>query len=124
MREALKAHQLDAVLVHGDTTTATAAFYAGIPVDHVEAGLRTHNILSPFSGEFNRQVVSKIAKWHFAPTESSRPNLLGERPPEQNITVTDNTVIDALFWVLKRIENHPAKRNQLETFLNPRLPFE
>jgi len=128
MREVLKTHHLDAVLVHGDTTTAyataTAAFYAGIPVGHVEAGLRTHNILSPFPEEFNRQVVSKIATWHFAPTESSRQNLLDERTPDQNITVTGNTVIDALFWVLKRIENDPVKRVQLEAFLSQRLPFD
>ena len=127
MREVLNTHKPDAVLVHGDTTTAytaaTAAFYAGIPVGHVEAGLRTHNILSPFPEEFNRQVVSKIAKWHFAPTESSRQNLLDERTPDQNITVTGNTVIDALFWVLKRIESDPAKRTQLEAFLSQRLPF-
>ena len=126
MREVLKTYQPDAVLVHGDTTTAyataTAAFYAGIPVGHVEAGLRTHNVLSPFPEEFNRQVVSKIAKWHFAPTESSRQNLLNEHTPN-NITVTGNTVIDALFWVLKRIENDPAKGHQLEAFLNQRLPF-
>ncbi len=126
MREVLKTYQPDAVLVHGDTTTAyataTAAFYAGIPVGHVEAGLRTHNVLSPFPEEFNRQVVSKIAKWHFAPTESSRQNLLNEHTPN-NITVTGHTVIDALFWVLKRIENDPTKRYQLEAFLNQRLPF-
>ena len=128
MRDVLKTHKPDAVLVHGDTTTAyaaaTAAFYAGIPVGHVEAGLRTHNILSPFPEEFNRQVVSKIATWHFAPTESSRQNLLGERTPDESITVTGNTVIDALFWVLKRIENDPDKRSQLHAFLNQRLPFD
>ena len=127
MREVLKAQQPDAVLVHGDTTTAyataTAAFYAGIPVGHVEAGLRTHNVLSPFPEEFNRQVISKVARWHFAPTESSRQNLLNEGTPESHITVTGNTVIDALFWVLKRIEDDPAKRNQIETFLNQRLAF-
>ena len=128
MREVLKNHQPEAVLVHGDTTTAyaaaTAAFYLGIPVGHVEAGLRTHDVRSPFPEEFNRQVVSKIAKWHFAPTESSRQNLLDERTPDTNITVTGNTVIDALFWVLKRIDNDPAKRSQLEAFLNQRLPFD
>ena len=128
MREVLNTHKPDAVLVHGDTTTAyaaaTAAFYAGIPVGHVEAGLSTHNVLSPFPEEFNRQVVSKIAKWHFAPTESSRRNLLDEHTPDQNITVTGNTVIDASFWVLKRIENDPDKRDQLEVFLNQRLPFD
>jgi UDP-N-acetylglucosamine 2-epimerase (non-hydrolysing) len=128
MRDVLNTHKPDVVLVHGDTTTAhaaaTAAFYAGIPVGHVEAGLRTHNILSPFPEEFNRQVVSKIAKWHFAPTESSRQNLLGECVPDKNITVTGNTVIDALFWVLKRIESDPAKRTQLEAFLSQRLSFD
>jgi UDP-N-acetylglucosamine 2-epimerase (non-hydrolysing) len=86
--------------------------------------LRTHNILSPFPEEFNRQVVSKIATWHFAPTGSSRQNLLDERTPDQNITVTGNTVIDALFWVLKRIEGDATKRTQLEAFLNQRLPFD
>jgi UDP-N-acetylglucosamine 2-epimerase (non-hydrolysing) len=128
MREVLKTHQPAVVLVHGDTTTAyaaaTAAFYAGIPVGHVEAGLRTHNVLSPFPEEFNRQVVSKIATWHFAPTESSRQNLIDERTPDRSITVTGNTVIDALFWVLNRIENDPAKRSQLETLLNQCLPFD
>jgi len=128
MRVVLNTHKPDAVLVHGDTTTAyaaaTAAFYAGIPVGHVEAGLRTHNVLSPFPEEFNRQVISKIAKWHFAPTESSRQNLLNENTPDSNITVTGNTVIDALFWVLKRIENNPNKRNQITAFLNQRLPFD
>jgi len=68
--------------------------------------------------------VSKIAKWHFAPTESSRQNLLDERTPDQSITVTGNTVIDALFWVLKRIDSDPAKRSQLEIFLSQRLSFD
>lgn len=127
MRDVLKTHQPDAVLVHGDTTTAyataMAAFYAGIPVGHVEAGLRTHDIRSPFPEEFNRQVVTKVSHWHFAPTESSKQNLLDEHIAADTITVTGNTVIDALFWVLKRIDSKPLRRNQVTSFLNDRLPF-
>ena len=127
MREVFKEQKPDAVLVHGDTTTAyataTAAFYAGIPVGHVEAGLRTHDIHSPFPEEFNRQVVTKIAKWHFAPTQSSKQNLLDEHIKAADITVTGNTVIDALFWVLKRIESQPARLANIEQFLNSKLPF-
>ncbi len=128
MREVLKEQRPDAVLVHGDTTTAyataMAAFYAGVPIGHIEAGLRTHDIHSPFPEEFNRQVVSKIATWHFAPTESSRQNLLAEHIPDSTITVTGNTVIDALFWVLARIESQPEKLSATETLLNGRLPFD
>jgi UDP-N-acetylglucosamine 2-epimerase (non-hydrolysing) len=127
MREVLKEQKPDAVLVHGDTTTAyataTAAFYAGIPVGHVEAGLRTHDIHSPFPEEFNRQVVTKIAKWHFAPTQSSKQNLLDEKISAADITVTGNTVIDALFWVLVRIESNPERLKNIEQFLNSKLPF-
>ncbi|NDY83455.1 UDP-N-acetylglucosamine 2-epimerase (non-hydrolyzing) [Orrella sp. NBD-18] len=127
MRDVLKTHQPDAVLVHGDTTTAyataMAAFYAGIPVGHIEAGLRTHDIRSPFPEEFNRQVVTKVSHWHFAPTESSKQNLLDEGVAANTITVTGNTVIDALFWVLKRIDSEPVRRNQITSFLNDRLPF-
>jgi len=128
MREVFKEQRPDAVLVHGDTTTAfataMAAFYAGVPVGHVEAGLRTHDIHSPFPEEFNRQVVTKIAKWHFAPTASSRQNLTAEAISPDAITVTGNTVIDALFWVLARIESQPARLTSIETLLNGRLPFE
>lgn len=127
MRDVLKAQNPDAVLVHGDTTTAyataMAAFYAGIPLGHVEAGLRTHDIRSPFPEEFNRQVVTKVSHWHFAPTESSKQNLLEENVPAKDIIVTGNTVIDALFWVLKRIDSDPAKQNQISTFITDRLPF-
>ena len=127
MREVFKEQKPDAVLVHGDTTTAyataTAAFYAGIPVGHVEAGLRTHDIHSPFPEEFNRQVVTKIAKWHFAPTQSSKQNLLDEKINASDITVTGNTVIDALFWVLARIESQPERLKNIEQFLNSKLPF-
>lgn len=127
MREVFKEQKPDAVLVHGDTTTAyataMAAFYAGIPVGHVEAGLRTHDIHSPFPEEFNRQVVTKIAKWHFAPTQSSQQNLLDEHIKVADITVTGNTVIDALFWVLDRIESQPARLANIQQFLNSNLPF-
>ena len=120
MRDVLKTHKPDAVLVYVDITTAyaaaTAAFYAGIPVDHVEAGLRMHNVLSPFPEKINQQLTNKIGKWHFASTESRRQNLLDERVPDQNITVTGNTVIDALFWVLKRTESDVTKHSQLAAF--------
>jgi UDP-N-acetylglucosamine 2-epimerase (non-hydrolysing) len=96
----------DIVLVHGDTTTsmvaAMAAFYLKIPVGHVEAGLRTHNINSPFPEEFNRQITSKIATFHFTPTEIARQNLLDEKVGDDQIYVTGNTVIDALLSMIER----------------------
>jgi UDP-N-acetylglucosamine 2-epimerase (non-hydrolysing) len=127
IREVLKSHQPDVLLVHGDTTTTLAAtiagFYAGIPIGHIEAGLRTHDLSAPFPEEFNRQVASKIAKWHFAPTAFSRQNLLNEGVPETQITVTGNTVIDALFWVLNRIDSDASRLTNICKFLNERLPF-
>ena len=100
MRDVLKEVQPDVVLVHGDTTTSTAtalaAFYQQIPVGHVEAGLRTHNIYSPWPEEMNRQITGRIAAYHFAPTSLSRQNLLAENIDEKQIFVTGNTVIDAL----------------------------
>ena len=109
MREVLKETQPDVVLVHGDTTTSTAAalaaFYLQIPVGHVEAGLRTHNIYSPWPEEMNRQITGRIATYHFAPTPLSRQNLLDEGIKEESITVTGNTVIDALYMVVDRIKN-------------------
>lgn len=102
----------DLVLVHGDTTTtlatSLAAYYAQIPVGHVEAGLRTGNILSPWPEEINRKVAGTIARLHFAPTESARANLLAENVPGDHIVVTGNTVIDALHDVVARIEADPA----------------
>lgn len=99
----------DYVFVHGDTTTTMAAsiasFYAGAKVCHVEAGLRTHNKLSPFPEEINRQVTGRICDLHFAPTEDSKNNLLAENISENNILVTGNTVIDALFESIKRVKN-------------------
>ena len=108
MRDVLREAQPDVVLVHGDTTTSTAAalaaFYQQIPVGHVEAGLRTHNIYSPWPEEMNRQITSRIATYNFSPTPLSRQNLLEEKVNEQNITVTGNTVIDALYWVVDKIK--------------------
>ena len=107
MRDVLRQAHPDVVLVHGDTTTSTAAalaaFYAQIPVGHVEAGLRTHNIYSPWPEEMNRQLTGRIATYHFAPTPMSRNNLLAEGVPAAHILVTGNTVIDALHWVVDRI---------------------
>ena len=109
MRDVLDEVKPDFVLVHGDTTTsmaaAMAAFYRQIPVGHVEAGLRTHNLYSPWPEEMNRQVTGRIAEYDFAPTPLSRQNLLDEGVPEEMITVTGNTVIDALHWVVGKIES-------------------
>lgn len=127
MRDVLRQHKPDALLVHGDTTTSLAAaiagFYAGVPVGHVEAGLRTHDVYAPFPEEFNRQVASKVTRWHFAPTEFSQRNLLNERVDEDQITVTGNTVIDALLWVLARIDSDAGRQAELTRFLDDRLPF-
>ena len=117
----------DMVLVHGDTTTtlatSLACFYAGISVGHVEAGLRTHDIYAPFPEEFNRQVVSKIAKWHFTPTELTRQNLIVERIKPEHIIVTGNTVIDSLHWVINRINNDSIKLCEVTKLLDSLLFF-
>ena len=129
MRDVLKTHKPDIVCVHGDTTTAyaaaTAAFYLGIPVAHIEAGLRTHDVQSPFPEEFNRQVIGKVATFHFAPTESTRENLLREGVPAERIFVTGNTVIDALFWVIARLETKDAlQRPSINRLLTEQLHFD
>ena len=107
MRDVLDEARPDVVLVHGDTTTsmaaAMAAFYRQIPVGHVEAGLRTHNIYSPWPEEMNRQITGRIATFDFAPTPLSRQNLLNEGVDPEKITVTGNTVIDALHWVVENV---------------------
>lgn len=117
MRDVLKEAQPDVVLVHGDTTTSTAAalaaFYQQIPVGHVEAGLRTYNIYSPWPEEMNRLITGRIATYHFSPTPLSKQNLLDEGISEKHITVTGNTVIDALYMVVEKIKND----NQLDTEL-------
>jgi UDP-N-acetylglucosamine 2-epimerase (non-hydrolysing) len=127
MKSVFKDNKPDAILVHGDTTTtlatAMASFYAGIAVGHVEAGLRTHNIYAPFPEEFNRQVTSKVTRWHFAPTELSRVNLIAERVDKESITVTGNTVIDALHWVLNRINTDVERSTRLEKSLDHVLRF-
>ena len=121
MRDVLKECVPDVVLVHGDTTTSTtvalAAFYLQIPVGHVEAGLRTHNIYSPWPEEMNRLITGRIAIYHFAPTALSRQNLLAEGVEKSMITITGNTVIDALYMVVKQINNSKELNNQLYTVL-------
>jgi UDP-N-acetylglucosamine 2-epimerase (non-hydrolysing) len=108
MKPVLEDFKPDFVMVQGDTTTtfaaALAAFYLGIKVCHVEAGLRTNNKLAPFPEEVNRRITSVIADYHFAPTESARENLLRENIPADRILVTGNTVVDALLWALEKVE--------------------
>ena len=122
MRDVLKEAQPDVVLVHGDTTTSTAAalaaFYQQIPVGHVEAGLRTHNIYSPWPEEMNRLITGRIATYHFSPTQLSRQNLLKENVSDDSIIVTGNSVIDALYWVVDKIKNDEALNNELKEILN------
>ena len=117
MRDVLKQAQPDIVLVHGDTTTSTAAalaaFYQQIPVGHVEAGLRTHDIYSPWPEEMNRQITGRIATYHFAPTPLAQENLLKENILPQNITVTGNTVIDALYAVVEKIQQDQSLSGEL-----------
>lgn len=121
MRDVLKETQPDVVLVHGDTTTSTAAalaaFYQQIPVGHVEAGLRTHNIYSPWPEEMNRLITGRIATYHFSPTPLSKENLLKESVAESAITVTGNTVIDALYMVVDKIKKDSALSDELATLL-------
>ena len=122
MREVLKEIKPDIVLVHGDTTTSTAAalaaFYQQIPVGHVEAGLRTHNIYSPWPEEMNRLLTGRLATYHFSPTPLSRNNLIKESINDRNIIVTGNTVIDALYWVVDKIKNNKELDNELESVLS------
>jgi UDP-N-acetylglucosamine 2-epimerase (non-hydrolysing) len=122
MRDVLKEVHPDVVLVHGDTTTSTAAalaaFYQQIPVGHVEAGLRTHNIYSPWPEEMNRQITGRISTYHFAPTDLSKKNLLAEDIAEEAITVTGNTVIDALYMVVDKIKTDDALSANLKTVLS------
>lgn len=129
MRDVLKETKPDMILVHGDTSTSTAAalaaFYQQIPVGHIEAGLRTHNIYSPWPEEMNRQVTSRIATFHFAPTQLSKKNLLEEGIEERNIFITGNTVIDALYWVINKMENDDDLNNSITNQLTEKgLPLE
>lgn len=121
MRDVVCDVKPDVVLVHGDTTTSTAAalaaFYQQIPVGHVEAGLRTNNIYSPWPEEMNRQLTGRIATYHFAPTPLSKSNLLRENVAESRVLVTGNTVIDALYMVLDKIKNDAVLEAQLREIL-------
>lgn len=126
LREVFAQWRPDRVLVHGDTTTtmsaALAAYYARIPVGHVEAGLRTRNIYSPWPEEINRRMAGVIADVHFAPTPQAKQNLLNEAVAPGGIIVTGNTVIDALLWVVKELDANRGLRQQLDqqfAFLNP-----
>lgn len=118
LRDVLKQAGPDIVLVHGDTTTssmaALASFYQQIPVGHVEAGLRTHDIYSPWPEEMNRQITGRITTYHYAPTEKSFRNLVKENVEATSVVVTGNTVIDALKWVLTRIHKDTALTTSLE----------
>lgn len=122
MRDVLKEVKPDVVLVHGDTTTSTAAalaaFYQQIPVGHVEAGLRTHNIYSPWPEEMNRLLTGRLATYHFSSTPLSRNNLIKESVDDRNIIITGNTVIDALYWVVDKIKNNKELDNELEDILS------
>ncbi|MGD3148743.1 non-hydrolyzing UDP-N-acetylglucosamine 2-epimerase, partial [Acinetobacter baumannii] len=110
----------DAIVIQGDTTTVLAAglvaFSMKIPVAHVEAGLRSYDLDHPFPEEGNRQLVSRITKWHFAPTEQSKRNLLNEQIPPSLITVTGNTVVDAVYLGRKLIAEKTGLKNQLEPY--------
>ena len=123
LKPILEAFRPDVVLVHGDTTTtiaaSLAAFYQRIPVGHVEAGLRTGDLSSPWPEEANRTLTGHLAMYHFAPTENSRQNLRRENVADERIFVTGNTVIDALFWVRDSVMNHPAQYEALAA----RYPF-
>ena len=121
MRDVLREAKPDIVLVHGDTTTSTAAalaaFYQQIPVGHVEAGLRTHNIYSPWPEEMNRQITGRITTHHFAPTPLAKQNLLRENVKPEQIIVTGNTVIDALYMVVNKMKNDAALQKDLRELL-------
>ena len=117
MRDVFKICRPDILFVHGDTTTSTAAalagFYQQIPVAHIEAGLRTNNIYSPWPEEMNRQITGRIATYNFSPTQLSRQNLLKENVADYKITVTGNTVIDALHWVTAKIKGDKVLDKEL-----------
>lgn len=117
MRDIFKICRPDFLFVHGDTTTSTAAalagFYQQIPVAHIEAGLRTNNIYSPWPEEMNRQITGRIATYNFSPTQLSRQNLLKENVADYKITVTGNTVIDALHWVTAKIKGDKVLDKEL-----------
>jgi len=128
MNSVLVEFQPDVVLVHGDTTTTSsaslAAFYQKIKVGHIEAGLRTGNIYSPWPEEANRQITGVLANYHFAPTTTSQDNLLRESKDEKNIIVTGNTVIDALFLALDKIEKDEELKAKIESSINSQYKLQ
>lgn len=121
MRDVLATAKPDIVLVHGDTTTSTAsalaAFYQQIPVGHVEAGLRTHNVYSPWPEEMNRLLTARLANYHFSPTTLSKNNLLAEGISEDKIIVTGNTVIDALYLVVAKMKADKNRSNEVQSII-------
>ncbi len=130
LHDILNTHKMDAVVVQGDTTScfiaSLIAFYHKVPVMHVEAGLRSGDIYSPYPEEFNRKATGLVASLHFSPTEPSRENLLREHYPDEDIYVTGNTGIDALFTVIKKLAESPELRASLDktySFLNPKKKF-
>jgi len=128
MRDVFTEKKPDVILVHGDTTTtfttSIAAFYANIPIGHIEAGLRTYDLSAPFPEEFNRQVTSRIANWNFAPTSQSRENLISEGIEKSKISVTGNTIIDSLHWVLSRLDEDRNRRLKIENVLDSIIGFD
>lgn len=128
MKDVLSDFNPDIVLVHGDTTTtcaaSLAAFYRKIKVGHVEAGLRTGSIYSPWPEEANRQITGVLSNYHFAPTTTSRDNLLKENKDEKSIIVTGNTVIDALFLALDKIENNVDLKNSIILHINSQYKLD
>lgn len=128
MKSVLNDFEPDVVLVHGDTTTtlsaSLAAFYAKIKVGHVEAGLRTNDIYSPWPEEGNRQLTGILANYHFAPTQQSEENLLKEGKKQQDIYVTGNTVIDALMYVLQRIESQPILKEKIKSKISEQYQLD
>lgn len=121
IKEVLNEFKPDLVLVHGDTTTtfatALGSFYSQVDIGHVEAGLRTYNIYSPFPEEANRQLTSNLTKYHFVPTTISKQNLLNENIPEKSIVMTGNTVIDSLLSVVKKINTNQSLKTSLKDFV-------
>ena len=128
MKKIFSKYKPDIILVHGDTTTtfasSLAAFYGSIPIGHVEAGLRTYNLNAPFPEEFNRQITTKLTKWHFTPTLLSKKNLLADGVKKSFIKVTGNTVIDSIHWVLKKIESNNRLKKEIIFNLNKNLSFD
>jgi UDP-N-acetylglucosamine 2-epimerase (non-hydrolysing) len=128
IRDVIESIRPDLILVHGDTSTAfatsIAAFYSHTPIGHVEAGLRTRNIYSPFPEEFNRQIIGKIAKLHFTPTQISKNNLINEFVDDFKIHITGNTVIDSMFYMLNSIEKSKEKKDKITSILNKHIKFK